>query len=210
MSYRTVILKDGSMMKGEIPDDISDDQVREDAERNLGITGTVKADAPTTETEELKKVEESLSVSEQGKEEESYLQQVGTDLKRSAANIGLAIPNLASDIVSGIGSSLGYDPIDEKKQAKLFSQATSSLLGAFGLSDEGVVDKETGRVQASETLPGMAADIGTYVVGGARLAAKIPEVVPKVYRYGLGALGAEQLLSDPVEGNIANVIKDYS
>ena len=210
MSYRTVILKDGSMMKGEIPDDISDDQVREDAERNLGITGTVKADAPTTETEELKKVEESLSVSEQGKEEESYLQQVGTDLKRSAANIGLAIPNLASDIVSGIGSSLGYDPIDEKKQAKLFSQATSSLLGAFGLSDEGVVDKETGRVQASETLPGMAADIGTYVVGGARLAAKIPEVVPKVYRYGLGALGAEQLLSDPVEGNIANVIKDVA
>ncbi len=148
MSYRTVILKDGSMMKGEIPDDISDDQVREDAERNLGITGTVKADASTTETKELKKVEESLSVPEQGKEEESYLQQVGTDLKRSAANIGLSIPNVASDIVSGIGSSLGYDPIDEKKQAKLFSQATSSLLGAFGLSDEGVMDKETGRVQA--------------------------------------------------------------
>lgn len=210
MSYRTVILKDGSMMKGEIPDDISDDQVREDAERNLGIKGTVKADASTTETKELKKVEESLSVPEQGKEEESYLQQVGTDLKRSAANIGLAIPNLASDIVSGIGSSLGYDPIDEEKQAKLFSQATSSLLGAFGLSDEGVMDKETGRVQASETLPGIAADIGTYIIGGSRLAAKIPEVVPKVYRYGLGALGAEQLLSDPVEGNIANVIKNVA
>jgi hypothetical protein len=76
---------------------------------------------------------------------------------------------------------------------------------------EPYIDPETRDVAEFETLAGTVGEIGTYLAGGAGLYRLGPEALSKTGKalkgFAAGA-GINQILSDPIEGNLANVLVD--
>ena len=205
---RTVLMEDGTKITG-VPDDVSDEQAKEDLREKRRQVGGTRAVAPlrappvSTEPQKLQQIEETIA--EEKETDRSYLEEVGVDMKKVMSRIGLAVPNLAYDIAEGSGID-----IDKEKKARVFNNTLKSVFGAVGLSSDDVLDEETGKIKPTETAPGVVGEIGAFIGTGGLLSKGVTEAAPFIIRAGIGALGAEQLLSDPVEGNLANVLQDVA
>lgn len=205
---RTVLMEDGTRIVG-VADDITDEEIKERLrEKRRQVRGTravapLRAPPVSTEPQKLQQIEETIT--EEKETDRSYLEEVGVDMKKVMSRIGLAVPNLAYDIAEGSGID-----IDKEKKARVFNNTLKSVFGAIGLSSDDVLDEKTGKIKPTETAPGLVGEVAAFIGTGGALAKGVTTAAPFVVRAGIGAVGAEQLLSDPVEGNLANVLQDVA
>ena len=205
---RTVLMEDGTKITG-VPDDISDEQAKEELrEKRRQVQGArvvapLRSPPVDTEPQKLQQIEETIT--EKKETDRSYLEEVGVDMKKVMSRIGLAVPNLAYDIAEGSGID-----IDKEKKSRVFNNTLKSVFGAIGVSSDDVLDEETGKIKPTETAPGLVGEVAAFIGTGGALAKGVTTAAPFVVRAGIGAVGAEQLLSDPVEGNVANALKDVA
>jgi len=155
------------------------------------------------------------------------------DFLRVLANTAMAIPRFATQIGSGVVELIKDEFRDpskgvekDEKTPDIVGQAATSLFRAFernppdplstpllsmllrDINPEDIIDSKTGKVKTTETGAGLVLNIASYLATGVgafrAIATHIPQA-PALLNTLLSSVAVDQLLSDPVEGNFANM-----
>jgi hypothetical protein len=187
---RTVILANGRKINN-VPDDVSDEELSEIYKVEKQDEEVAEVSQPVIETEE----EDDKSFLESAKE-------VGTDLQRVAART-------ATSLVKPFVSKMLPDDLTEEQQEAAETMMSSAVGSTLAGDTSGkLIDPETGKIAATETVPGMVAEIVPYVAVGSKVqAAKTIQALPRVVQGLATGVITDQLLADPEE-NVFNVIQD--
>lgn len=132
------------------------------------------------------------------------------DLQRIGLKTVFGPVQLASDLIVRPFSSdkEAYD----KAANKWLQESQGKVLTAFGednISD--VIDPNTGRIRSTDTIAGTVVNLGTYAVGGGVVFKALNKInqakkLGTVGKLVVAEQVAEQALSNPNEGNIANLL----
>jgi lysozyme family protein len=203
MQTRTVYTPSGKAIRN-VPLDVTDEEVFQKYNNKQMQQASLK-----------EKEQEQVEIAPEEKElQNAIAQQVGeepsvsTDLQRVVLGWGEGISNLVADtVVNPIAENVfgveGGIDTDYYVSEIMKSMASATLPG----KQEDLFTPE-GEVKDTETVTGMAAEIGTVVAGGAALSAvKGIKALPSIIRYGLGGAAAEQIMYGRDE-NIAQTVLD--
>ena len=158
------------------------------------------------------------------------------DTARTIASVVEGIPRLVTDLAEPIVKKFYPEKAEEFRDAStdMLKLIGAGVSKATGVDEEDIIDSETGKAKFSETIPGLAVDMGTILFTGGALFKKIDDAIPnaekfsgKVYnatknlKINIPAIknwlayvaktevayaGASQLLIDP-DASLPNVLK---
>ena len=157
---------------------------------------------------------------EERAENREGLKAFGRDIKKVAYSIPRGVVDLAASGILRNLTDLDMSKLEPKDRKvlvnKLTNLAIKNTTPAFSMVDwsKGVINEETGSIQASETIAGVGLQLGTFIAGAGKVKTlvNIPKQLvksPKV-REGLAMLTgveiASQVMFDP-DVNLFNVIE---
>lgn len=201
MQTRTVYTPSGKAIRN-VPLDVTDEEVLQKYNNKQMQQASLKEQEKVEIAPEEKELQNAI------KQQTGTEPSVSTDLQRVVLGWGEGISNLVADtIVNPIAENVfgveGGIDTDYYVSEIMKSMASATLPG----KQEDLFTPE-GEVKETETVTGMAAEIGTVVAGGAALSAvKGVKALPSIIRYGLGGAAAEQIMYGRDE-NIAQTVLD--
>lgn len=189
MAKRTVILPSGRPIS-QVPEDVTDEDV-------------AKMYGETFEAPEQEPVEVAPEPTPEPEEDKGFIESakdVAFDFRKVLARTQASLIGTGVDVISGLL------PSEEREIVQRMSGDIGTSLATQAAPE--LVDPETGRVAATETIPGMIAEVAPYVVVGSRIqGARAIQQTPRLVQGLLTGVATDQLLADEDE-NIFNVIQD--
>ena len=172
----------------QVPDDVTDEEV------------IARFATPDPEPEEQPVVEVAEPEPEEDKSFFESAKDVAFDFRKVLARTEASLLSTGIDAISGL------IPGEEGRAMRDISGQIGAAVAARG--DEELLDPETGRIAATETLPGKFAEIAPYIVVGSRVqGARAIQQTPRLVQGLLSGVVTDQLLADEDE-NIFNIIED--
>ena len=187
MQTRTVYGPNGKAIKN-VPADVSDEEAIERAQQHLLQQASVK------EQEGMEQVTPQEKELQQEIEKQTGVEpSVGLDLQRVVHKWGEGVSSLVTDAVINPIAKYGFG-VEEAVSDEDIAEITKSLAAVIpgGASQEELFTEE-GKVKDTETVPGMVAEIGSVVAGGAGIVKGLAKL-PSIIKYGIGGATAEQIM----------------